>query len=101
MLKPTLFIGSLVTIVHGTKSVKRGDLFNSKKKKRNITGMSRIVLKDLTSQIMLGRTIILLTLRMQLLLIKATIACVKLLNLGILPGQLTLKITQNRYLDNI
>ena len=54
-------------------SVKQGDVFQPRKK--NISGMSRAALKDLTSQIMLGRTIIQLTLRMQLSLTKATIAC--------------------------
>ena len=66
IFKSTLFIRSLATTA----------------RKNNIgeTGMSRTVPKDLTSQIMLGRTIILLTLRMQLLLTEATIVCVKLLN---------------------
>ena len=59
-----------------------GRCFSTRKK--NISGMSRAALKDLTSQIMLGRTIIQLTLRMQLSLTKATIACEKLLNHGIL-----------------
>ena len=69
--------------------------------KKNTSEISRNVLKDPTSQTMLGRTIILLTLRMQLLLIKETIACEKHLNHGVLPRQLTLKITPNLYLDNI
>ena len=51
-------------------------------KEKNISGMSRTVLKDPTLQTMLGRTITLLTLRMQLLVIKATIACVKPLSHG-------------------
>ena len=55
--------------------MKRGDVFQPEKK--NISGMSRAALKDLTSQIMLGRRIIQLTLRMQLSLTKATIACEK------------------------
>ena len=62
--------------------MKRGDVFQPEKK--NISGMSRAALKDLTSQIMHGRTIIQLTLRMQLSLTKATIVCEKLLNHGIL-----------------
>ena len=82
IFKPTFFIRSLATIARGTTSVKRGDFFQLEKK--NISGMSRTALKDLTSHIMLGRTIIQLTLRMQLLLTKATIVCEKLLNHGIL-----------------
>ena len=62
--------------------MKQGDVFQPEKK--NISGMSRAALKDLTSQIMLGRTIIQLTLRMWLSLTKATIVCEKLLNHGIL-----------------
>ena len=82
IFKATLFIRSLATIVRGTTSVKRGDVFQPEKK--NISGMSRAAVKDLTSQIMLGRTIIQLTLRMRLSLTKATIVCEKLLNHGIL-----------------
>ena len=81
-LQTNVFIRSLATTARGTTSVKRGDVFQPEKK--NISGMSRAALKDPTSQIMLGRTIIQLTLRMQLSLTKATIACEKLLNRGIL-----------------
>ena len=81
IFKPTLFIRSLATIARGTTSVKR-DVFQLEKK--NISGMSRAALKDLTFQIMLGRTITQLTLRMQLSLTKVTIVCEKLLNHGIL-----------------
>ena len=77
IFKPTLFIRSLATIVRGTTSVKRGDVFQPEKK--NISGMSRAAPKDPTSQIMLGRTTIQLTLRMRLSLTKATIACEKIL----------------------
>ena len=62
IFKPTLFVRSLATIVRGTTSVKRGDVFQPEKK--NISEMSRAALKDLTSQIMLGRTIIQLTLNL-------------------------------------
>ena len=91
--------GLVTTVIPLLQSSLKSGSFRNKKK--NITGMPKTVPKDLTSQTMLGRTIILLTLRMQLLLIKATIACVKLLNHGILPRQLTLKITPNCDLDNI
>ena len=59
-----------------------GRCFSTRKK--NIPRMSRAALKDLTSEIMLGRTIIQLTLRIQLSSTKAIIVCEKLLNHGIL-----------------